>query len=126
MSELKIDIGPTSGFSPGDILKGRASWFSDEPLTSLELRLFWYTQGKGTQDVAIVETETFTNLGRQGERDFQFTLPSSPYSCSGKLLSIVWALELISQPGDVTTRHGLTIAPGGTERIINTGSGVQP
>ena len=47
---------PAKPFSlkPGEVLKGRVGWQSDTPITSAELRLFYYTKGKGTRDVDVV------------------------------------------------------------------------
>jgi hypothetical protein len=105
-------------FSPGDTLAGRVRWTVDSDPKSVELRLFWYTAGKGTQNVGVEMTIAFDNAQRNERRDFRMTLPAAPFSCSGKLVSIVWALELIVEPSGLTERVDLTIAPGGTEVIL--------
>jgi hypothetical protein len=116
---LRSEIeGGRRAFSPGDTLAGQATWTVDDDPTSAELRLFWYTAGKGTQNLGIVTTQTFDQPRRQDRRDFRMAVPRAPYSCSGKLVSIVWALELIVEPGGRTGRVDLTIAPGGQEVIL--------
>ncbi len=105
-------------FSPGDTLAGRVSWTLDRDAKSAELRLFWYTSGKGTQNVGVDQTIPFANPEMHDRRDFRLTLPRAPYSCSGSLVSIIWALELIVEPGGKTERVGITLAPGGTEVIL--------
>ena len=116
MGDLHIDIenGRTT-CSPGDTLAGRASWTVDADPQSAELRLFWYTSGKGTQNVGVVQTIPFDRPQRSDRREFRIVLPHQPYSCSGTLVSIVWALELIIEPKSWTERIELTIAPGGVE-----------
>ena len=65
------------------------------------MRLFWYTRGKGTEDVGLVDTVAFPNPQTTDQRTFRFALPEAPYSFSGKLISIIWAIELILEPGPV-------------------------
>ena len=119
MANLQIDIeGGKRNFSPGDTLAGRASWSVDADPSSAELRLFWYTSGKGTQNVGIVQTVPFGAPQRSDRREFRIVLPQEPYSCSGTLISIIWALELIIEPDALTERVEFTMAPGGTEVML--------
>ena len=46
-------------FVPGETLRGIVSWRVAETPREVSLRLFCYTEGRGTQDVEIVETKTF-------------------------------------------------------------------
>jgi len=105
-------------FSPGETLSGRVTWTVDVDPKTAELRLFWYTAGKGTQNVGLVQTTVFGAPQRSDRREFSLVLPQEPYSCSGSLVSIVWALELIIEPKTQTERVELTIAPGGKEVIL--------
>jgi hypothetical protein len=116
MADLQIqsENGRTT-FAPGDTLAGRVSWNVDVDPQSAELRLFWYTSGKGTQNVGVSQTMTFDRPQRSDRREFRMALPHAPYSCSGTLVSIIWALELIVEPQSWTERLELTIAPGGVE-----------
>jgi len=41
-------------FSPGQTIAGRAGWQESRPPRNAALRLFWYTEGRGTQDIGIV------------------------------------------------------------------------
>jgi hypothetical protein len=116
---LTIDIeGGRRNFSPAETLAGRVSWTVDFDPKSVELRLFWYTAGKGTQNVGLVTTMPFGTPVRSDRRDFRLNLPEEPFSCSGSLVSIVWALELIVEPAGRTERVEFTMAPGGTEVIL--------
>jgi hypothetical protein len=116
---LRIEIeGGRRNFSPGETIAGRVSWTLDADPQTAELRLFWYTSGKGTQDVQVVVTLPFGSPQRSDRRDYRFALPQEPYSCSGALVSIIWALELIVEPKGLTERIEFTMAPGGTEVIL--------
>jgi hypothetical protein len=76
------------------------------------LRLFWFTRGKGIEDVSIVENLRLGQPLAQETRSFRFRLPQAPYSCSGTLISIVWALELIAYPSKTVTRQEIVVGPG--------------
>lgn len=100
MNELKVRVeGDKLAFQPGEEVRGEASWSLDDDPRSVELRLFWRTEGKGTQDIGVVETVPFESPGRKDLRPFRVRLPAGPYSFSGTLVSVVWALELVAEPG---------------------------
>ena len=113
MSKLKIDVdNARTTFEPGEELTGRAVWQLDQPARALELRLFWFTRGTGTEDAGIAQTIRFEQPLNQETRAFRFALPQAPYSFSGKLICLVWALELVVEPSREVTRQELIVAPG--------------
>ena len=116
MSELRIELadGRTS-YRPGEPLSGRVTWRVDEPPESAELKLFWYTSGKGTQDVGVVQTMTFASPRKDDHRDFTLPLPREPYSFSGTLISLIWAIELIVEPGEHVEREQIVLSSTGEE-----------
>jgi hypothetical protein len=112
MSELEIKTHEDrTDFLPGEELAGEVSWQTDSAPGPVELRLFWHTEGKGTRDVEVIECISFNVPGRQDRRDFRFQLPDSPYSFSGKLISVVWALELVLPSTGETERLDIVISP---------------
>jgi hypothetical protein len=120
MSELEIRThdGKTV-FMPGEEVVGEVSWRLDAPQPAVELRLFWHTQGKGTSDVSVVDKISFDNPARQERRDFRFRLPDAPYSFSGKLISLEWALELIVPSPWEIERLPIVISPTGAELVLH-------
>ena len=108
--ELHTHRGET-WFVPGSTMSCEASWHLDSEVDSLELRLFWYTEGKGTQDVVIVARRAVDDPLPTGNRSFQFRLPAGPYSFSGSLITLSWALELVALPEQATERVSIVIAP---------------
>ncbi len=109
---LRIDLTDDRQWHlPGEKVSGRAVWNLDAAPEAVELRLFWHTSGKGTQDVEIVQDLRIDNPAASGERDFSFSLPLGPYSFSGSLITLAWALELVSLPGGETQRVQLVVAP---------------
>ena len=115
-SELGIDfVGGRTHFVPGDTISGVASWKLPAPARSVEVRLFWYTRGKGTVDVQVVDRVRFESPSGHDRRPFKFQAPSGPWSFSGTLVSLVWAIEVVAEPKDRTQRTDIVIAPGGVE-----------
>jgi hypothetical protein len=118
MTELHLDLADDRrAFKPGESVEGRVSWNVDGA-TSAEVRLFWYTRGKGTEDVGLVDTVAFPNPQATDQRTFRFTLPEAPYSFSGKLISILWAIELIVEPGSSVERREIVVSPSGREVVV--------
>ena len=123
MSTLRIDVsGGTRGYKPGETIGGRVTWQADAAPQSAEVRLFWYTSGKGTQDVEIVDSVAFQTPQMNDERTFSFSLPRQPYSFSGKLISLVWALELIVEPGGNVERQEFVMSGSGQEVVLREGA----
>jgi len=110
-------------FSPGQNVQGAVQWNLETNPEHLELSLFWYTSGTGTRDVGVVETVRFDRLGTLGSKDFTFTLPCGPYSFSGRLISLIWAIELTCSPGSETMRREIVLSPTGREIVLDNTSG---
>ena len=108
--ELQTEGGDT-WFVPGSTISCTASWHLDREIDRLELRLFWYTEGKGTQDVVVVARRAVEHPAPSGHRSFQLRLPAGPYAFSGTLITLKWALELVASPGEETTRLDVLVAP---------------
>lgn len=116
MNTLKIDLKENrSAYDPGEEIAGSVSWSGDPAPQKAELRLFWFTRGKGTEDAGVIDTAIFDHPGPQETRSFSFRLPEAPYSFSGSLISLVWALELIAYPSKEVVRCEIEMGPGGHE-----------
>ncbi len=121
MSELRMALKDDRvAFIPGEDLMGAAYWKVEAPARALEVRLFWFTRGKGTEDAAVVQIVRFEEPQLEEARPFRFRLPAAPYSFSGKLISLIWALELVTEPAKEVQRLEITIAPGGQEVLLGT------
>ena len=116
MSRLIIEINHNQeAFSPDDTIKGKVSWELSKQPESVFLRLFWYTKGKGTEDIDVVSEISFDYPHPKETRPFEIKLPISPYSFSGKLVSLIWALELVTDNPDAAIQKEIVIAPYGQE-----------
>ena len=52
---------------------------------------------------------------RTGNRPFRFQLPDAPYSFSGKLISLIWAIEAVAEGIKEAARYEFVLAPEGRE-----------
>jgi hypothetical protein len=107
--------GAKTAFQPGETLAGTADWKLDAPAQPddvVELRLLWFTSGRGTPDAGLVETAPFEAPAEEDRRDFRFRLPEGPYSFVGKLITLEWALEAVIA-GNVLGRLEITVSPTG-------------
>jgi hypothetical protein len=116
MSRMNLELADgKTRYRPGGTLEGVAFWELDQAPRSLEVRLYWRTQGKGTVDLEIVRSVKFDGVGARDRRSFQIPLPAGPYSFSGKLVSVVWGVELVSEPKGDAANVEITMSPTGEE-----------
>ena len=126
MSTLKIGTYENrTAFRPGAEIAGKVLWILDESAKAVEARLFWYTEGKGTQDVELVDNIRFDDPPRREQREFTFTLPEAPYSFSGKLISLLWALEVVVLPSEETERLEIVVSLSGHEVFLHKGEEIE-
>jgi hypothetical protein len=115
--EIILADGRTA-FAPGEEISGKLRWTLEQAPPWVELRLFWYTEGKGTQDVAVAAHTRFSHQDAVGGGSFSLQAPTHPPSCSGRLVSIRWALELVTGDHQPVTKVDLVIAPDAREIIL--------
>jgi len=109
----------SSRFTPGDSIKGIVEWTDlSEKTDRFEIRLIWYTEGKGTTDVEVIETTTESSPGPSGRAKFKFVAPTRPFSFSGKLISLIWAIEVVDFPSRDGTKETLVISANGNEILL--------
>lgn len=117
---LRIDLpGADEPRLPGSTVSGTVEWALDRAPEALELRLFWYTEGRGDRDAGVARSLRIASPGAAGSQPFALDLPSGPYSFSGRLVSLVWALELVVSPGDAVARCEIVVSPSNGEVLID-------
>lgn len=115
MARLRLETHEDqTRFAPGQVVHGLAGWELDAPPKAVELRLVWHTQGKGDRDVKVAHRQPLTTDAAVDAQLFELTLPTQPYSFSGRLIALAWALELVIDDRH-STRLELVIAPGAEE-----------
>ena len=119
MGQLDITLHENeTNFTPSQTVAGAVRWQLESNPHRIEVSLSWYTSGKGTRDVGVAESLTIHNPGNSGSRDFTFRLPEGPYSFSGNLVSLSWAVEATSFPSKETTRHEIIVSPTGHQILL--------
>jgi hypothetical protein len=116
MSRMHLELadGKTKYF-PGETVEGVAFWDLAMIPNQIEVRLYWRTQGKGTVDLELVRIVRFDTPALQDRRPFRLEVPAAPYSMSGKLISIVWGVELVCEPAGDSANIDLIVSPTGEE-----------
>jgi len=118
MNQLSIRVNDDAdGYSPGAVIEGEVGWQVDYRPEMAVLRLFWYTEGRGTQDVGIVEEKSLNPVSAHEER-FRFQLPDAPYSFKGILITLKWAVELVLDKGKDSARVDLVVSPWTKEPVL--------
>ena len=102
-------------FRPGETISGAVLWEFEKPPASAEVRLVWFTRGKGTEDGGIAATVTLADPPAADTREFSFDAPNGPYSFSGTLIAVLWAVEFVAMPGKEFQRIEIVIAPDARE-----------
>ena len=127
MSEFAIETHDgRTGFEPGETVDLLVAWKLEEAPESVEVRTCWMTWGKGSRDVAVVQTERLEAPRAAEGRRLRLELPRHPYSFSGKLVSLVWFLEVVALPSKEGNHLNITIAPGGQEILLHGAGGSAP
>lgn len=110
---MSIEITPErTQYRPGEPIQGSVAWQIGHTPQVAELRLFWFTRGQGNVDTETVETFSFDHPLSSDAREFSIAAPEFPFSFTGELISLRWALELVLEPGESRMLE-LVIAPEG-------------
>ncbi len=71
---------------------------SDVKCKRLLIQLIWYTEGRGTKYHKVVEEidvfQGTLSAGLPRSYDFQFSVPTEPWSYEGHYINILWAVEV--------------------------------
>lgn len=105
-------------YEPGEQIQGKVTWKQITPDISFEIRLIWFTLGKGSRDYAEASNQTIEHPSEEGVFEFSFEAPDWPHSFSGELISLQWAVEVIVLPTEESVEVELVIAPGGHEIVL--------
>ena len=113
MRAVELQIAGTH-FQAGEEIAGVVSWSGGAAPREVVVRLFWHTKGKGDCDSETVWEKSFDAPLAEDRREFSLDAPASPPSFSGRLISLLWSLELVID-GNGEKLVDIVIAPGGVE-----------
>jgi hypothetical protein len=117
-------VAKQKNYRPGETISGSVSWVAEKQPKKAELRFFWHTRGKGDRDAGLVESVSFELPQSSDHREFEFRAPDFPPSFSGKLISLIWGLELVLEPGESFVTE-IVIAPNGVELSLDHAEWIQ-
>jgi hypothetical protein len=113
-------------YSPGDEVAGTVQWdLPAPPEWGIEVRLLWSTRGRGDRDFNVVARQVVPSPAARGSYQFRLQLPLAPYSFSGQLVSLIWAVEVLAVSEELAGHAELVMGPGGCEARID-GGGLEP
>lgn len=119
---IEFDGGVTA-YRPGATIRGMVAWSQTGPIDSVRVCLVWYTEGKGTRDMSVVQEVPIVSSRSADQQPFTLTAPpDGPFSFSGKLVSVIWAVELLIEPESRSVQKPIVISPTGTEIDLYAGA----
>lgn len=117
----KISIQLKDGkisYQPGEKICGELEWDLTQEVENIAINVFWYTEGMGDQDSEIAETEIIKSPLKSDRQSFKIELPMAPYSYSGKITSLKWALEATTLKNKVKDVKEFSMMPENKEIIL--------
>jgi len=112
MVELRIELeNGRTWIRPGGEVSGRVRWSGGGSPGQIEVRLLWYTDGRGTRDVGVVERQVFETPVPAGELSFRLPVPGGPYSFQGRLVTLRWVVEAQDASGDSVAQEPIVVSP---------------
>jgi hypothetical protein len=116
---LMIELdGASDAFLPGETVSGRIEWAFEDVPDALALRLLWYTEGRGDRDAGVARSLHVEAPGAVGSQRFDLELPAGPYTFSGRLVSLIWALEAVATPRRRVARREIVVGPQRAEIVL--------
>ena len=114
MSQLILQLAEgRKGYRPSELLRGTAAWQLAQAPTTVEVRLCWFIQIQDISEVRRVQTLRYDRPAASERRTFEFQLPDAPYSYSGALALLGWAVELVALPEQEFTQVFFHLGPNG-------------
>lgn len=98
---------------PFQQLTGKVRVLAETASQAMELRIFWFTQGRGDEEVGIEHRQKVTP--QQGLAHFSFQLPAHPYSFAGQLITLAWAVEVVDEKENSLDLVPFLLSPTGEE-----------
>ena len=115
--DLEIHRSPPEYF-PGEQITGTVRWVFSQKPPSIEIFLFWHTEGKGTRDAETMGKLVWENVEAFGEKDFEFSLPEAPHSFHGQLISLEWGIEALVTKSRFQAYEKFILSPTGKSIIL--------
>lgn len=127
MIEIVFD-NQTAEYRPGEMISGKVIWSNlPDKKREIETLLIWYTdsiqfdaldpRASFFREQKTIAHQQTVAVSASGFRDFKFPAPIGPFSFSGELFSLFWAIEV--EIGRKIYSGPLTISPTGKKIVLN-------
>ena len=119
MDKISVHLkdGKTN-YRPGERIRGEIEWDLSKDVKEILINIFWYTIGRGDQDSEIAATKTIKMPLRSERQSFEMELPLAPYSYSGQITTLKWAVEAVTLKGKVKAVEEFDMTPKDKEIIL--------
>lgn len=98
---------------PFQALSGRVKITGPIAAKSIQLRVFWFTQGRGDEEAEVVHRMTIDP--HELVTAFNWKLPAAPYSFAGQLITMAWAVEVVDNKENSLDLVPFLLSPSGEE-----------
>ena len=105
-------------YCPGEKISGEVEWDFTQEVKEIAINVFWYTEGMGDQDSEIAVNEIIKLPLKSDRQSFEIELPMAPYSYSGQITSLKWAIEATSLKDKFKDVKEFSMTPGNKEIIL--------
>src|SRR5262249_13116359 len=105
--------GVREAYRPGDTISGTLIRTADQPPQRILIRLFWFTSAIAQRQIGLIATKIINNPKPNDSTNFEFQLPEGPWSFSGTITGLDWAIEAIMFPSRFHTRVPFSFGPMG-------------
>jgi len=114
---IKLKDGKIS-YHPGEKISGELEWDLTQEVQDIAINIFWYSEGMGEQDSEISETEIIKSPIKSDKQSFEMELPMAPYTYSGNITSLKWAIEATTLEDKVKDIKEFSMTPGNKEIVL--------
>ncbi len=119
MDKISIQLKDAKiSYHPGEKISGEVEWDLTQEVKEIAINVFWYTEGIGDQDSEIAESEIIKLPLKSDRQSFEIELPMAPYSYSGQITSLKWAIEATTLKDKVKDVKEFSMTPGNKEIIL--------
>lgn len=108
--DIELDHFHHQPFQP---LTGRVRVTAPVVAKEMELRVFWFTRGRGDEEAEICHHLRIN--AQEGVTEFSWKLPAAPYSFAGHLITLAWAIEVVDEKEDSLDLVPFLLSPTGEE-----------
>lgn len=105
-------------YRPGETIRGELLWDLSQEVQDITINIFWYTNGIGEQDSEIAVTEKISMPLQKGRQSFEIELPLAPYSYTGQITELQWAIEATTMKDKVKDVKEFSMTPDKREIVL--------